>query len=129
MEVTNKFKGIYPLDRVPEELWMEIQNTVQEAVTKTIPKRKKCKKAKWLSEEALQIVEERRKVKGERERERYTQRNAEFQKIARRDKEAFLNEHKERKTIEWERLEISSRKLRYQGNISCKDGHDKGQKR
>ena len=128
MEVTNKFKGIYPLDRVPEELWMEIQNTVQEAVTKTIPKRKKCKKAKWLSEEALQIVEERRKVKGERERERYTQRNAEFQKIARRDKEAFLNEHKERKTIEWERLEISSRKLRYQGNISCKDGHDKGQK-
>ena len=128
MEVTNKFKGIYPLDRVPEELWMEIQNTVQEAVTKTIPKRKKCKKAKWLSEEALQIVEERRKVKGERERERYTQRNAEFQKIARRDKEAFLNEHKERKTIDWERLEISSRKLRYQGNISCKDGHDKGQK-
>ena len=97
-------------------------------MTKTIPKRKKCKKAKWLSEEALQIVEERRKVKGERERERYTQRNAEFQKIARRDKEAFLNEHKERKTIEWERLEISSRKLRYQGNISCKDGHDKGQK-
>ena len=89
---------------------------------------KKCKKAKWLSGEALQIVEERRKVKGERERERYTQRNAEFQKIARRDKEAFLNEHKERKTIEWERLEISSRKLRYQGNISCKDGHDKGQK-
>ena len=128
MEVTNKFKGIYPLDRVPEELWMEIQNTVQEAVTKTIPKRKKCKKAKWLSEEALQIVEERRKVKGKRERERYTQRNAEFQKIARRDKEAFLNEHKERKTIEWERLEISSRKLRYQGNISCKDGHNKGQK-
>ena len=81
-----------------------------------------------MSEKALQIAEERRKVKGERERERYTQRNAEFQKIARRDKEAFLNEHKERKTIEWERLEISSRKLRYQGNSSCKDGHDKGQK-
>ena len=128
MEVKNRFQGLDLRDRVPEELWMEIQNTVQEAVTKTIPKRKKCKKAKWLSEEALQIVEERRKVKGERERERYTQRNAEFQKIARRDKEAFLNEHKERKTIEWERLEISSRKLRYQGNISCKDGHDKGQK-
>ena len=128
MEVTNSFKELDLIDRVPEVLWLKVHNTVREAVTKTTRKKKKCKKAKWLSEEALQIVEERRKVKGERERERYTQRNAEFQKIARRDKEAFLNEHKERKTIEWERLEISSRKLRYQGNISCKDGHDKGQK-
>ena len=76
---------------MPEELWMEIQNTVQEAVTKTIPKRKKCKKAKWLSEEALQIVEERRKVKSKGEKERYTDLNAEFQRIARRDKKAFLS--------------------------------------
>ena len=75
MEVTNKFKGIYPLDRVPEELWMEIQNTVQEAVTKTIPKRKKCKKAKWLSDEALQIAKKRREAKGKGQRERYTQLN------------------------------------------------------
>ena len=129
MEVTNTFKGLYLLDRVPEELWMEIQNTVQEVGTETIPKEKKRKKAKWLSEEALPIVEERREAKGKGERGRDVQRNAEFQKIARREKEAFLNEqHKERKTTERERLEISSRKLRYQGNISCKDGHNKGQK-
>ena len=71
---------------------MEVHNTVQEAVTKTIPKKKKCKKAKWLSEEALQIAEERRERKGKGERERYTQLNAEFQRRARRDKKAFLNE-------------------------------------
>ena len=70
------------VDRVPEELWMEAHNVAQEAVTKTIPKKKKCKKAQWLSEEALQIAEERRKVKGKREREIYTQLNAEFQEIA-----------------------------------------------
>ena len=92
MEVTNTFKGLYLLDRVPEELWMEIQNTVQEVGTKTIPKEKKRKKAKWLSEEALQIVEERREAKGKGERGRDAQRNAEFQKTARREKEAFLNE-------------------------------------
>ena len=79
-------------DRVPEELWVEVHNTVQEAVTKTIPKKMKCKKANWLSEEALQIVEERREAKGKRERERYTQLNAEFQRTARRDKKPFLNE-------------------------------------
>ena len=79
---TNRFKGLDLVDRVPEELWKEIWNIVQEAVTKTIPKEKKCKKAKWLSEEALQIAEERRKVKGKREREIYTQLNAEFQGIA-----------------------------------------------
>ena len=66
----NRFKGFDPVDRVPEELWTEVHNTVQEAVTKAIPKKKKCKKAKWLSEEALQISEERRKVKGKGERER-----------------------------------------------------------
>ena len=82
-------------------------------MTKIISKKKKCKKAKWFSEEALQIAEERREVKGKGYRERYTQLNAEFQRIAKRDKEPFLNEQskEKRKTIEWERLEISSRKL------------------
>ena len=75
-----------------EELWTEVYNTVQEAVTKTIPKKKKCKKAKWLSEEALKIAEKRREAKGRGERERYTQLNAEFQRIARKDKKASLNE-------------------------------------
>ena len=75
---------------MPEELWTEVHNTVQEAVTKTIPKKKKCKKAKCLSEEALQIAEKIREAKGNGERERYTQLNAEFQRIARRDKKAFI---------------------------------------
>ena len=75
-----------------EEIWTGVCNIVQEVVTKTIPKKKKCKKAKWLSEEALQIAEVRRDVKGEGEMQRYTQLNAEFQRIARRDKKAFLNE-------------------------------------
>ena len=72
-----------------EELWTEVHNIVQKAVTKTISKKKKCKKSKWLSEEALQIAEERRKAKGKGERERYTQLNAEFQRIARRDEESL----------------------------------------
>ncbi|KAF7237662.1 Craniofacial development protein 2 [Varanus komodoensis] len=94
VEVTNRFQELDLIDRVPEEPWTEVCNIVQEVATKAIPKKKKCKKAKWLSEEALQIAEERREVKakGERERERYTQLNAEFQRIARRDKNAFLNE-------------------------------------
>ena len=75
-----------------EELWMEIRDIVQEAVIKTIPKKKKCKKAKWLSEEALQIAEKKREAKGKREKERYTHLNAEFQRIARRDKKAFLSD-------------------------------------
>ncbi|KAF7244277.1 Terminal uridylyltransferase 4 [Varanus komodoensis] len=81
--VTNRFKELDLIDRVPEELWMEVHNIVQEVATKAIPKKKKCKKAKWLSEEALQIAEERREVKGKGER--YTQLNAEFQRIARRE--------------------------------------------
>ena len=76
---------------MPDEVWMDVHNIVQKAVTKTIPKKKKCKKAKWLSEEALQIVEKRREGKGKRERETHTQLNAEFQRIARRDK-VFLRE-------------------------------------
>ena len=78
------FKGLDLVDRLSEELWMEAHNTVQEAVTKTIPPKKKCKKAKWLSEEALQMAEERREAKSKGERDRYTHLNAEFQRVARR---------------------------------------------
>ena len=77
---------------MPEELWTEICDIVQKAVIKTIPKKKKCKKAKWLSEEALQITEKRRDAKGKRQKERYTHLNAEFQRIARRDQKAFLSD-------------------------------------
>ena len=77
---------------MPEELWTEVHNIVQEAVIKTIPKKKKCEKAKWLSEEALQIAEQRREGKGKGEKERYTHLNAEFQRISRRDKKAFLSD-------------------------------------
>ena len=77
---------------MPEELWTEVCNTVQEAVIKIIPKKKKCKKAKWLSEEDLQIAEKRREAKGKREKERYTHLNVEFKKIARTDKKAFLSD-------------------------------------
>ena len=76
---------------MPEELWTEVREIVQEAVIKTIPKKKKCKKAKWLSDEALQIDEERREGKGKGKKERHTHLNAEFQRIARRDKKAFLS--------------------------------------
>ena len=92
MEVTSRLKGLDLIDRVPEELWVEIYNIVQEAVIKTIPKETKFKKAKWLSEEALQIAEKRREAKGKGEREIYTHLNAEFQRIASRDKRAFLSE-------------------------------------
>ena len=78
------------IDRVPEELWMDVHDTVQEAEIKTIPKKKKCKKARWLSEEALQISDKRRESKGKGEKDRYTHLNAGFQRIARRDKKAFL---------------------------------------
>ena len=91
-EVRNRFKGLNLVDRLPEELWTEVHNIVQETVTKTIPKKKECKKAKWLSEEALKIAEERREAKGKRERERYNQLNAQFQRITRRDKKPFLSE-------------------------------------
>ena len=90
MEVRNRFKGLDLIDRVPEELWTEVHDTVQEKGSKTIPKNKKCKKAKWLSEEALQIAVKRREVKSKGEKERYKHLNPEFQRIARRDKKAFL---------------------------------------
>ena len=115
---------------MPQELQREVHDTVQEAVIKTIPKKKKCKKAKWLSEEALQIAEERTEVKGKGEEERYTHLNAEFQ-IARRDKKAFLSD--QCKEIEENNRMGKTRDLfkkikRCQGNISCKDEHNKGQK-
>ena len=91
MEVTNRFKGLDLIDRVPEELWTEVHDIVQEAVIKTIPKKKKCKKAKWLSEEGLHIAEKRRKAKRKGEKERYIHLNAEFQRIARIDKKVFLS--------------------------------------
>ena len=92
MGVRIRFKGLDLIDRVPEELWMEVCNIVQEAVIKTISKKMKCKKAKWPSKEALQIAEERREVNVKGETARYTHVNAEFQRIARRDKKAFLSD-------------------------------------
>ena len=91
MEVLNRFKGLDLIDRVPRELCTEIHDTVQEAVIKRIPKKKKCKEAKWLSEEALQVSVKRREAKSKGEKERYTPLNAEFQRIARRDKD-FLSD-------------------------------------
>ena len=83
VEGTNRFKGLDLIDRVPDELWMEVCNIVQETGIKTISKKKKCKKAKWLSEEALQMAVKRREAKSKEEKERYTHLNAEFQRIAR----------------------------------------------
>ena len=118
------------IDRVPEELWVKVHNTVKEAVIKNIPKIKTCKKAKWLSEENLKIAEKRREAKGKGEKEKYIRLNAEFQRTARKDKKAFLSE--QCKEIE-EKSRIGKtrdlfKKIRYQRNISCKDGHNKGQK-
>ena len=89
MKVTNRFKGLDLTDRVSKELWMEAHDIVQEAVIKTIPKKKNWKKAKWLAEEALQTAEKRREAKGRGEKERHTHLNAEFQRISRRDMKVF----------------------------------------
>ena len=90
MEVRNRFKGLDLIDRVHDQLWMEVHDIVQETGSKIIPKKKKCKKEKWLSEEALQIAVKRREGKSTGEKERYSHLNAEFQRIAMRDKKAFL---------------------------------------
>ena len=92
VEVRNRFKGLDLIDRVPDELWTEVRDIVQNTGIKTISKKKKCKKAKWLSEEALLITEKRRGMNGKGEKERYTHLNAEFQRKARRDKKAFLSD-------------------------------------
>ena len=91
MEVKNRFNGLDLIDRVPDELWNEVCDIVQETGIKTIPMEKKCKKAKWLSREALQIAMKRRKVKSQGEKERYKHLYAEFQRRARRDKKAFFS--------------------------------------
>ena len=88
----NRFKGLDLIDRVPDELWMEVHDIVQEIVIKTIPKKKKCKKATWLSEEALQIAVKGRQMKSKGEKERYTHLNTEFQRRARREKKAILSD-------------------------------------
>ena len=129
MEMTNKLQGLDLIDRVPEELWIEVHDIVQEAVIKTIPKKKKCKKAKWLSEDALQIAE-KIEVKGKGEKERYSHLNAEFQRIARRDKKDFHSD--QCKEIEENNRMGKTRalfkKIEMPRNISCKDGLNKGQK-
>ena len=114
---------------MPEEQWMEVHDIVEEAGIKTTNKKKKCTKANWLSEKDLQIVVKIREVEGKREQERYTHLNAEFQRIARRDRKAFLSY--QCKEIEWERLEISSRKLEIprehhakMGTIKLRSGMD-----
>ena len=89
----NRFKELDLVETVLQELWMEVHNAIQEVVTKAIPKKKKCKKAKWLSEGALQMAEKRSKAKGKGEKERYTHLNAEFQRTARRDKKDFLSDN------------------------------------
>ena len=90
--MTNRFKRLNLIDRVPEKLWTEVGNMVQEALIKTIPQKKKCKKSKWLSMEALQIAEKRKEVNGKGEKERYFHLNTEFQRISRRDRIAFLSD-------------------------------------
>ena len=92
VEMRNRFKGLDLIDRVPDELWMEVRDLVQQTGIKSIPEKKKCKKAKWLFEEALQIAVKRREAKSNGKKERYTHLNAEFQRIARRDKEAVLGD-------------------------------------
>ena len=130
MEVRNRFKGLDLIDRLPDELWNEVRDIVQETGIKTIPMEKKCKKAMWLSGEALQIAVKRREAKGKGQKERYTNLNAEVQRITRRDKKVFLRD--QCKEIEENNRMGKTRdlfkKIRYQGNISCKDEHNKGQK-
>ena len=109
MEVTNRFNGLDLIDRVPKELWTEVRDIVEEAGIKTIPKKQKCKEAKWLSDEALQIAMKGTEVKDKGEKERYIHLNAEFQRIAKRDKKAFLSD--QCKEIEENNIETSSRKL------------------
>ena len=92
VEVRNRFKGLDLIDRVPDELWNEVRDIVQETGIKTVPMEKKCKKAKWLPGEALQIAVKRREATSKGEKERYRHLNAEFQRIARRDKKAFFND-------------------------------------
>ena len=128
VEVRNRFKGLDLIDRVPDELWNEVRDIVQETGIKPTLKKKKCKNTKLLSEEALQIAVKRRQAKSKGERERCKHLNAEFQRIARRDKKAFLgNQCKEiEDSNKMRRTRDFFKKIR--GTISGKDGHNKGQK-
>ena len=131
VEVRNRFKGLDLIDRVPDELWNEVHDIVQETRIKIIPMEKKYKKAKWLSGEDLQIAVKRREVKSNGEKERYKHLNAEFQRIAGRDKKTFLSD-------QYKEIEENNRmgKTRYpfkkirdtKGTFLCKDGLNKGQK-
>ena len=127
MEVRNRFKGL-DLIRVPDELGTKVRDIVQETGIKPIPKKKKCKKAKWLSEEALKIAVKIREEKSKGGKERYKHLSAEFQRLARRGKKAFLSD--QCKEMEENNRMGKTRdlfkKIRYQGNISCKDGLNKG---
>ena len=127
-KVRNRFKGLDLIDRMPEELWMEVCDSVQEAEVKTFPKKKKCKKAKWLSEEALQTAVKRREAKGKGEKERYTHLSAEFQRIERRDKKAFLSDQcKDREeNNRMGKTRALFKKIR--DTNSCKDEFNQGQK-
>ena len=112
---------------MPDELWRDVRDIVQQTGIKSIPKKKKCKKAKWLLEDTLQTAVKRREEKGKGEKERYTHLNAEFQRIARRDKKVFLSD--QCKEIEENNMGKTRDPFeKYQGNISCKDEHNKGQK-
>ena len=126
----HRFKGLDLIDRVPDEQWMEVHDIVQETGIKTIPMEMKCKKAKWLSGEALQIAVKRREAKSKGEKERYKHLNAEFQRIARRDKKAFFRD--QCKGIEENNRMGKTRdlfkKIRDTKGTPCKDGLNKGQK-
>ena len=129
VEVTDRFEALDLIYRVPEELCTEVRDIVQKAVIKTIPKKKKLQKGKMVSEEALQIAVKRREAKGKGEKERYSHLNAEFQRMARRDKKAFFSDQcKEIEEMEWERLEISSRKLKIPREYFMQNGHNKRKK-
>ena len=130
VEVRNRFKGLDLINRVSNELWTEVPDIVQETGIKTILVEKKCKKANWLSGEALQTAVKRREVKSKGEKERYKHLNAEFRRIARRDKKAFKSDqHKEiEENNRMGKKNLFKKNHRYQENIPCKDELDKGQK-
>ena len=130
MEVRNRFKGLDLIDRVLDELWMEVHDIIQETGIKTIPMEKKCKIAKWLSEEGLQIAMKRREAKSKGEKERYRHLNAELQRIASRDKKAFLiDERKEREeNNRMKKTRDLFKKIRDTKGTFHADGLDKGQK-
>ena len=130
VDVRNRFKGLDLIDRVPDELYTEVRDIVQETGIKAIPKKKKCKKAKWLPEEALQIAVKRQEAKSKGEKERYKHLNADFQRIARREKKTFLSDQcKERdENNRMVKTRDLIKKIRGQGNSSWKDGLNKRQK-